>query len=235
MPRRIALHDLPDEDLMVLMRSGETGAFEVMFDRHATVAYSLARRICRQERMAEDVVQEALLSVWRGAGRFDPSRGSVRTWVLSVVHHRAIDAVRRARVNDGRIVCDEYAVQQVAAPELTEVEVVRGSEAHEIRRALDQLPLDQRRVIELSYFDGLTHHQIAQLLDLPLGTVKGRNRLAMQKLRALMESGASDRVHAARSPGLAGRLGLWARLGRGRYAPGAAPWPRRKFRANSTT
>lgn len=208
MRRRSALHDLPDEDLMLLMRSGEARAFEVMFDRHATVAYSLARRICRQERMAEDVVQEAFLSVWRGAGRFDPSRGSVRTWVLSVVHHRAIDAVRRARVNDGRIVCDEFAVQQIAAPELTEVEVVRRSEAHQIRHALDQLPVDQRRVIELSYFDGLTHHQIAQLLDVPPGTVKGRIRLGMQKLRALMESDESARVHAARSPGHAGRLGL---------------------------
>lgn len=208
MLRRSALRDLPDEDLMPLIRSGEARAFEVMFDRHATVAYSLARRICRQERMAENVVQEAFLSVWRDAGRFDPSRGSVRTWVLGVVHHRAIDAVRRTRVNDGPIVCDEHAVPQIAAPEPTEIEVVRRSEAGQIRHAVDQLPLDQRRVIELSYFDGFTHHQIAQLLDLPPGTVKDRIRLGMQKLRALMESGASDRVHAAGSPGLAGRLEL---------------------------
>lgn len=198
MPRQSALHDVADEDLIVLVRTGDARAFEVLVARHATVAYSLARRICRQERLAEDVVQEAFLSVWRSAGRFDAARGSVRTWLLSVVHHRAIDAVRRARANSGRIVCDEHAVQQLPAPQLTEVEVVRRSEARQIRQALDQLPLDQRRVIELSYFDGISHHQIAQLLGLPPGTVKGRIRLGMQKLRALMESGASGSDHPLR-------------------------------------
>lgn len=173
---------------MLLMRSGQARAFEALFDRHATVAYSLARRICRHERIAEDVVQEAFLSVWRGAARFDPSRGSARAWVLSAVHDRAIDAVRRGRANDQPVVRDQHDVEQVAAPEPTETEALQRGEEHRIRRALDQLPPDQRRVIELSYFDGLTHDQIAQLLELAAGTVKGRIREGMQKLGELTES-----------------------------------------------
>jgi RNA polymerase sigma-70 factor, ECF subfamily len=172
---------------MLLAGGGEVRAFEVIFDRHAGTAYALACRICRQSQMADDVVQEAFLSLWRSYSRFDRTRGSVRSWVLSVVHNRAIDALRRARVSDGRVVCDEDAVMRKAADELTELEALRRNDARTLRRALDRLPVDQRQVVELSFFAGLSHHQIAELLQLPPGTVKGRIRLGLQKLRPLVE------------------------------------------------
>jgi RNA polymerase sigma-70 factor, ECF subfamily len=182
------LRALADEELMLLAGGGEVCAFEVIFDRHAGTAYALACRICRQSQMAEDVVQEAFLSLWRSYSRFDRARGNVRSWVLSVVHNRAIDALRRARVSDGRVVCDEDAVVRKAADVLTDVEALRRNDARTLRRALDELPGDQRQVVELSFFAGLSHHQIAELLQLAPGTVKGRIRLGLQKLRPLVES-----------------------------------------------
>jgi RNA polymerase sigma-70 factor, ECF subfamily len=195
--RQLQLRDLADEELMLLVGEGDVRAFEQIFDRHAQVAYSLASRICRQQPMAEDAVQEAFLSLWRHAARFDRARGGVRSWLLCVVHNRTIDALRRARVSAGRIVNDEEAVARLAAAELTDVEVLRRSDARQLRNALDQLPADQRRAIELSFYAGITHHQIAELLDLPPGTIKGRIRLGLARLKALLEE------PAARRPGVA--------------------------------
>jgi RNA polymerase sigma-70 factor (ECF subfamily) len=172
---------------MLLVGEGDTRAFEQIFDRHAQVAYSLACRICRQQPLAEDAVQEAFLSLWRNAERFDSARGGVRSWLLSVVHNRTIDALRRARVSDGRVVHDDELVERVPASELTYVEVLRRSEAAQVRTALDQLPSEQRRAIELSYYAGISHQQIAELLGLPTGTVKGRIRLGLHKLQTLLE------------------------------------------------
>jgi RNA polymerase sigma-70 factor (ECF subfamily) len=195
--RQSQLRDLADEELMLLVGGGDTRAFEQIFDRHASVAFSLACRICRQQAMAEDAVQDAFLSLWRNAERFDRNRGGVRSWLLSVVHNRTIDALRRARVSDGKVVHDDELMQRMAAAELTDVEALRRCDARQLREALDQLPADQRRAIELSYYAGVSHHQIAELLGLPTGTVKGRIRLGLQKLRALLEE------PAARHPGVA--------------------------------
>jgi RNA polymerase sigma-70 factor (ECF subfamily) len=191
--RKSQLRNLADEELMLLVGEGDARAFEQIFDRHASVAYSLARRICRQQALAEDAVQEAFMSLWRNAGRFDRGRGGVRSWLLCVVHNRTIDALRRARVYDGRVVHDEELMQRIAAAELTDVEVLRRCDARQLRDALDQLPAGQRRAIELSYYAGVSHHQIAELLGLPTGTVKGRIRLGLQKLRALLEEPAARR------------------------------------------
>ncbi|MBV9426079.1 MAG: sigma-70 family RNA polymerase sigma factor [Solirubrobacterales bacterium] len=171
---------------MYLVQDGDISAFEVIFDRHVDAAYSLAHRICGRRAMAEDAVQEAFLSLWRANSRYDPARGSVRAWVASVVHNRALDAVRVERAKAGRDVRDELAAERVAGTERTESEVQRRDERREILRALDALPTDQRQVIELAYFGGLTHSEIARKLSLPAGTVKGRMRLGLGRMRALL-------------------------------------------------
>jgi RNA polymerase sigma-70 factor (ECF subfamily) len=181
--RRVDLRTLADEDLMALVKDGEPRAFEVIFDRHGAAAFSLAYRMCGRRAMAEDVVQEAFMSLWRSGARYDRRRGSVRNWVLGVVHNRAIDAFRRGLVRDSRNVSDEGLADRLAASEQTDVEVARREEARKVRLALDELPPEQRQVIELAYFGGFTHLQIAQMLDLPAGTVKGRMRLGLTKMR----------------------------------------------------
>src|SRR5947209_12260654 len=146
------LRVLADEDLMQLVRVGDARAFEVVFERHADAAFSLAYRMCGRRAMAEDIVQEAFVSLWRSGAGYDPARGSVRAWILRVVHNRAVDAFRRSGVRDARDVPDAGATERMPAPELTDVEVQRRDEARVVRSALDDLPVDQRRVIELAYF-----------------------------------------------------------------------------------
>jgi RNA polymerase sigma-70 factor (ECF subfamily) len=174
---------LADEELMQLVRRGNARAFEVIYDRHAGAAFSLAFRICANSSLAEDAVQEACLSLWRSGARYDRDRGSVRTWLLGIVHHRAIDALRRRTLRDRGLVSEQGIEERLAAPERTDVEVARRDEAREIRDALEQLPQEQSRVIELAYFGGLTHVQIASMLETPVGTVKGRMRLGLAKMR----------------------------------------------------
>jgi len=181
--RRRDLVSLADEDLMELVSDGEARAFEIIFDRHSGPAFSLAYRMCGRRSMAEDVVQEAFLSLWRSGGRYDRRRGSVRNWVLGVVHNRAIDAFRRGVVREGRNVSDEGLAEQLPAAERTEIEVARRDEASQVRGELGKLPAEQRQVIELAYFGGFTHTEIAEMLTLPAGTVKGRMRLGLTKMR----------------------------------------------------
>ncbi len=181
--RRADLRTLADEDLMTLVRDGEPRAFEVIFDRHSGPAFSLAYRMCGRRTMAEDVVQEAFMSLWRSGARYDPRRGSVRNWVLGVVHNRAIDAFRRGVVREGRNVSDEGLAERLPADEETATEVARRDEARQVRATLQELPAEQRQVVELAYFGGFSHTQIAQMLQLPAGTVKGRMRLALTKMR----------------------------------------------------
>jgi len=177
------LRDLADEELMQLVRRGRAEAFEVVYDRHADAAFSLAYRMCGQRGLAEDVVQESMLALWRSGARYDRERGSVRTWILGIVHHRAIDALRRTAVRDRGRVQEEGVQERLAAPDRTDLEVARRQEAREVRDALQQLPDEQSRVIELAYFGGLTHVQIASMLDIPVGTIKGRMRLGLAKMR----------------------------------------------------
>lgn len=171
---------------MYRVHAGEMAAFDVVFDRHIAVAYSLAYRVCGRQAMAEDAVQEAFLSLWRARDRYDPARGSVRAWVLSAVRNRALDALRRERAKAGRDVYDDASADLVPAPERTELEAERREQGHRINEALDSLPSEQRQVIELAYFGGLTHSEIARNLSLPAGTVKGRMRLGLTRMRALL-------------------------------------------------
>ena len=178
-----ALQSLADEELMSLVAKGQARAFETIYERHCGAAFSLAYRMCGKRALAEDVAQEAFLSIWRSGGRYDRARGSVRTWVLGIVHNRAIDALRRSVVHERRRASDEGIEERFEARERTEVEAARREEAETIRGMLDTLPEEQSRVIELAYFGGFAHSEIAEMLGAPIGTVKGRMRLGLEKLR----------------------------------------------------
>jgi RNA polymerase sigma-70 factor (ECF subfamily) len=190
--RPVDLRGLADEELMELVDGGEMRAFEVILDRHASAGYSLAYRMCGRRALAEDIVQEAFLSLWRSGAGYDRTRGSVRSWVLSAVHNRAVDQLRRAGAKAGRDVHDNGLAERLPARETTEDQVERRDQAGRVRGALGELPPDQRQVIELAYFGGLTHSQIAEMLDLPPGTVKGRMRLGLTKMRSAL--GEAERV-----------------------------------------
>ncbi|HMJ01444.1 MAG TPA: sigma-70 family RNA polymerase sigma factor [Conexibacter sp.] len=172
---------------MQLVQRAEAPAFEVIYDRHAGAAFSLAYRMCGARQLAEDIVQEAFLSIWRSGGRYDRRRGSVRTWVLGITHHRAIDALRRGVVQDRHRASDEGIEERFEAEDRTDREVARREEALEVRGALDGLPAEQRRAIELAYYGGFTQSEIAEMLGVPIGTVKGRMRLGMEKMRDRLE------------------------------------------------
>ncbi len=180
----VTLRDLADEDLMQYVRRGEAAAFEIVYERHSTASFSLAYRMTGNRNAAEDVVQEAFLSLWRSNARYDRTRGSVRTWVLGIVHNRAIDSLRRSVVHDKRRASDEGIEERFESSDRTDVEVARRDEAREVREALTTLPAEQSKVIELAYFGGFTHTEIASMLDTPIGTIKGRMRLGLVKMRA---------------------------------------------------
>ena len=169
---------------MQLVQKGRTDAFELLYDRHGGAAFSLAYRVAGDRVTAEDITQEAFLSIWRSRVRYQRERGGVRSWVLGIVHHRAIDALRRSTVHDRRRASDEGIEERFEAVERTDVQVARLDEARHVRDALGTLPADQSRVIELAYFGGFTHTEIAEMLETPIGTVKGRMRLGLQKMRA---------------------------------------------------
>lgn len=185
------IRDLADEEVMQLVQRGDPQAFELLYDRHGGAAYSLAYRIVGKQAAAEDVVQEGLLSIWRSRRRYDPTRGSVRTWILGIVHNRAIDGLRRSSVHDRRRETLDVVEERFEASERTDVEVARREEARSVRGALDTLPTEQRQTIELAYFGGFTQNQIAELMDEPVGTVKGRMRLGLEKMRRELVGGVA--------------------------------------------
>jgi RNA polymerase sigma-70 factor, ECF subfamily len=181
------LQRLADEELMPLVERRDPLAFELVYDRHGGAAYSLAYRMVGDRTKAEDITQEAFLSMWRSGARYDRARGSVRTWLLGIVRNRAIDLLRHDLLQPPKLSFqDELPEGQLAraSTERTEAEALRREAAREVRGALEGLPADQMRVIELAYFGGLSHSQIADMLGMPLGTVKGRMRLGLEKIRA---------------------------------------------------
>jgi RNA polymerase sigma-70 factor, ECF subfamily len=179
------LQRLADEDLMPLIERKQPQAFEIVYDRHGGAAFSLAYRMVGNRSAAEDITQEAFLSLWRSGARYDRARGSVRTWLLGIVRNRAIDFLRREMVGAPSLRFDEeiHDKREPVSSE-TDVEALRREAARQVRGVLSELPSDQMRVIELAYFGGLTHSEIADVLRMPLGTVKGRMRLGMEKIRA---------------------------------------------------
>jgi RNA polymerase sigma-70 factor, ECF subfamily len=183
------LQRLADEDLMLLVERRNADAFATVYDRHGGAAFSLAYRMIGDRSRAEDITQEAFLSLWRSGARYDRARGSVRTWLLGIVRNRAIDVLRREVSQAPKLSFDE----QIAEPRVpggeTDLEALRRDAARQVRGALKLLPGDQMRVIELAFFGGLTHSEIAEALGMPLGTVKGRMRLGMEKIRAQLAEG----------------------------------------------
>jgi len=180
---REELRKLADEELMQRVGANDADAFEIVFERHVDAAFALAYRICGRRSTAEDVAQEAFLAMWRSGARYDRTRGSVRTWALGIVHYRAVDALRRDGAHARRRVSDDGLEEAIEAPERTDAQAIDNATSEQIRSALDELPTEQRRVIELAYFGGFTHVEIASMLGTPVGTVKGRMRLGLEKLR----------------------------------------------------
>ena len=159
-------------------------AFEVFYDRHGGASFSLAYRILGDRTAAEDCIQEAFISIWRSGGKFDSTRGSVRSWTLSIVRNRAIDALRSKAGKAPKLTFDDDAIlESRPAEERTEDEAMRHETATEVRGAISHLPGEQSKVIELAYFGGFSQSEISRMLGLPLGTVKGRMRLGLEKIR----------------------------------------------------
>ena len=178
-----------DRQLVRRIEGGDEEAFRSLFASYAPVAMALAVRVVRQTQLAEEIVQEAFLTLWRDPGVFDERRGSVKAWLMTMVHHRAVDVVRReeaqrrrshemvARIHEETEDPTEAVVEAVAAP----------AERDAIRTALRSLPDDQREVLQLMYFDGLSQSQIAQKTGAPLGTIKSRALLGMRRMRSMVE------------------------------------------------
>jgi RNA polymerase sigma-70 factor, ECF subfamily len=178
---------LADEDLISLVEASDAEAFATLYDRHSRAAFSLAYRMMGDRQAAEDLAQDAFLKVWRNASSYRAKRGSVRTWVLSIVHNRGIDQLRtlasRRRTQD-----KVEASAPRSQPSEAFAETWRNSQRAQVREALDTLPPEQLKILELAYFSGYTHVEISELLSLPLGTVKGRMRLGLKKIRDFFES-----------------------------------------------
>lgn len=173
-----------DEALLAGLAAGRLEDLDALYDRYKTMAYGIARRITADDVLAEDVVQDAFLGAWRSADRYVAGKGSVRTWLLSIVHHRAIDAIRRRRPAS-ELPAEEEGARTPASLTMPDVwgEVSGRLDRETVATALAVLPEAQREAIELAYFSGLTQAEIAARTGVPLGTVKGRVRLALVTLR----------------------------------------------------
>jgi RNA polymerase sigma-70 factor (ECF subfamily) len=178
---------LADEDLISRVEAADADAFATLYDRHSRAAFSLAYRMMGERQASEDLAQDAFLKVWRAAGSYRAERGSVRTWILSIVHNRGIDQLRshasRRRTQD-----KIEASAPRSQPSEAFAETWRNSQRDQVREALNTLPPEQLKILELAYFSGYTHVEISELLRLPLGTVKGRMRLGLQKIKNYFES-----------------------------------------------
>lgn len=189
--------DDSEAELMHQIAAGELAALESLYDRYRSTAYALALRVTGDVGLAEDVVQDAFVGVWRNAGRYAETRGSVRGWLLAVVRHRSIDVLRRRR-NDSALGDNEEPTSTPAVLTVPDIwpEVAGHLDAEHVRKALGSLPAPQRQAIELAYFEGLTQREIAQKVGIPLGTVKSRIRLGMQKMRVTLAPGTQEAMEA---------------------------------------
>jgi RNA polymerase sigma factor (sigma-70 family) len=201
--------DDADRAALVLVAAGQLDALQDLYDKYRTMAYSIALRITADASLAEDVVQDAFLGAWRNAARYVEGKGSVKTWLLSIVHHRAVDAVRRRRPT---VELPEREAVPPSAMTLPDIwpEVAGNLDREEIAAALTSLSDVQREALELAYFGGLTQQEIASRTGTPLGTVKSRVRLGLLAMRrALIEAGqvASDGGTGPGGGGAGGRSG----------------------------
>ena len=175
-----------DQAALARMAQGDGDAVAELYDRHARPIYSLALRILGDVTDAEDVVQDVFSQAWRQASRYNASRGAVAAWLLTLARSRAIDRLRAKRARPAGVTDERMADQLVDASPAVDSMVLSSEQVSRVRAALDELPLLQRAALELAYFEGLTHAEIAVRLEQPLGTVKTRIRLAMLKLRDVL-------------------------------------------------
>jgi len=178
------LQDRRDRELLSSTARGDDDAFAELFRRYGSAALGLAVRVSRDQAIAEEVVQEVFVSVWRKASAYDPARGSVRSWLFAQIHHRSVDAIRREEAQRRRASLPEPPIV-LDADDVVEEDWLRSRRV-QVRSALEQLPQDQRAILELAYFQGLTQTEIATHAHIPLGTVKSRTVAAMRKLRDAM-------------------------------------------------
>jgi RNA polymerase sigma-70 factor (ECF subfamily) len=176
-----------DARLLEQARSGDAAAFATVYDRHAAAAYGLAARMLHSPGAAQDVVQESFLSLWR-TDSYCAEKGSVRSFLLGIVRNRAIDALRKDRRRTTRERSDDAVVSRLSAADRTDVEVEHRDTERLLRAALAKLPDAQHLALDLAFFDGLTHTEIALRLDQPVGTIKGRIRLGLEKLRVEIDA-----------------------------------------------
>jgi len=188
-------NELSDEALLSAIARGDVLAMDSLHQRYSRILYSLAYRMVADHQIAEDLIQDAFLSVWRRSTSFSPQAGAARSWLISILHHRAIDYLRRVR---RRSHIQEAPLDEIELDETTAVsdvwdEAWRSVQSSQVRAALMQIPPEQRLVIELAYFQGWTHTEIAEGTLTPLGTVKARMRLGLNHLkRALLEQGIDE-------------------------------------------
>jgi RNA polymerase sigma-70 factor, ECF subfamily len=178
-----------DEQLFARIRAGDGQALEDLYDRYAAEAYGAARAICRDRGRAEDAVQDAFLSVWRGRETYRPQLGPVGAWLMAIVRHRAIDATRRNEKHSARRADQEHLDGRPADDDVP-ADVIASAEAERLQAVLTRLPEAQQEVITLAFYGQLSHTEIARRLELPPGTVKGRMRLGLHKLRDELERSA---------------------------------------------
>jgi RNA polymerase sigma-70 factor (ECF subfamily) len=190
-----AYRGLRDSQLVELVAQRDAGALEALYDRYGRAAYSLARRILTEETLAQDVVQEVFLSLWRDARRFDPGRGTVATYLLSMTHHRAVDVVRREEKLRRWRTSDEGLELEPDPKARVEDEVEASERRAEVRSTLAELPAAQREALLLAYFGGYTQREVAALVGVPLGTVKTRMAAGMRKMREALQDAGREEQH----------------------------------------
>ncbi len=183
---RAKLTNLEDNDLVLRAADGDVQAFEAIYNRYSSQAFGVAIRVTGCRRAAEEATQDAFVGVWRAARTYDTSRGTLKSWILSMARNRSIDCLRRAARHDRDVELDDARVGRLEAAERTEDQVASREESRHTRQLLLCLPKNQRQVIELAYFDGLTQTEIAEHVGAPLGTVKGRQRLALTKMHQML-------------------------------------------------
>jgi RNA polymerase sigma-70 factor, ECF subfamily len=188
---------LADEKLISFVGQGDAEAFTTLYDRHSHAAFSLAYRVMGERQAAEDVAQDAFLKLWCSATSYRPERGSVRTWILSIVHNRGIDQIR-SQASRRRTQDKIEASAPRSQPSEAFAETLKNSQRDQVREALDTLPPEQLKILELAYFSGYTHLQISELVDVPLGTIKGRMRLGLKKMRVYFDHPKLTRRQEAR-------------------------------------
>ena len=182
---------LSDEALVALVARGDEDALAELYDRVGRIAFGLALRILRDERHAEDAVQEAFLQVWRSAATFRPERAKASTWVLTLVHRRAVDLVRREERRQADPLTDDAGAAMEAAEQTDEAAWLRF-ERERVQTALKQLPDLQREALELSYYGGFSQSELAERLGVPLGTIKSRMFAGLARLRELLDESAQE-------------------------------------------